>query len=787
MKAIVCCLLAFWCYHDVNAQKNAPPGQTVKGSVTDVQSNAPLSGVTIVITSMTPQKGTAADHNGRFILTDIPVGRHTLKATLLGYEPVLISNFEVTAGKEVVLDITLKENVQKLNTVVVAAPSKNDPINELAQVSARQMNIEEGVRYAGTRNDPSRMAQNFAGVVGSNDASNDIIIRGNSPYGVLWRLEGIDIPNPNHFSSLSATGGPVSMLNSNTLKNSDFLTSAFPATYGNALAGVFDLRLRNGNRDKYEYLAQVGFNGFEGAAEGPISKKNGSSFLIDYRFSLIAVVQALGLKVGTGSNIPNYQDLNFKLDLPTQRSGTFSVIGLGGLSSINFKADPDNTDILYGANDRDRKYRSNTGILGLTHTYTFNAATYGRAFAAFSLAQNTADEKIIAEGKEPQQAADLDFKQLKYSAGYLLNHKFSASNQLTTSVSADLLQLNLHQRTIKKGDALISELVNTDQKAILYKASANWQHFFNDDITMNTGVYAQYFGLNNTYAVEPRWNMKFRLGNGHALTAGAGMHSQLQPLVVYFYEGKDANNKSWLPNKALDFTRSIHTVLGYDAMLGRHLHLKLETYYQHLYDVPVEITPSSFSMLNTGAVFGFSEQSDFVNRGIGRNYGVELTLEKYLQQGFYFLFTQSLFNSEYRGSDLIWRNTAFNTQYVTNFLIGKEWPLSSTFSIGADSKLSYAGGQWYTAYDVPATIDKGYIVYQNQDAFAQRNPAYFRWDLKLSFKWDQPRMTQKFFVDLQNLTFRKNLYMKDINVKTGEIKNVNQIGFFPNFNYQITF
>ncbi len=274
---------------------------------------------------------------------------------------------------------------------------------------------------------------------------------------------------------------------------------------------------------------------------------------------------------------------------------------------------------------------------------------------------------------------------MKYSAGYLLNHKFSASNQLTTSVSAALLQLNLHQRTIKKGDALISELVNTDQKAILYKASANWQHFFNDDITMNTGVYAQYFGLNNTYAVEPRWNMKFRLGNGHALTAGAGMHSQLQPLVVYFYEGKDANNKSWLPNKALDFTRSIHTVLGYDAMLGRHLHLKLETYYQHLYDVPVEITPSSFSMLNTGAVFGFSEQSDFVNKGIGRNYGVELTLEKYLQQGFYFLFTQSVFNSEYRGSDLIWRNTAFNSQYFTNFLIVKEWPLSSSFSIGADS------------------------------------------------------------------------------------------------------
>jgi hypothetical protein len=148
------------------------------------------------------------------------------------------------------------------------------------------------------------MASNFAGVSGANDARNDIIIRGNSPSGLLWQLEGLNIPNPNHFGSLSSTGGPVSMLNNNVLDKSDFMTSAFPAQYGNALSGVFDLSLRNGNNEKYEFLGQVGFNGFELGAEGPFSKNSKSSFLINYRYSTLALFQQIGINFGTGSATP---------------------------------------------------------------------------------------------------------------------------------------------------------------------------------------------------------------------------------------------------------------------------------------------------------------------------------------------------------------------------------------------------------------------------------------------------------------------------------------------------
>ncbi len=279
----------------VSAAQQIHLTQTIKGIVTDEQSGHPLGNVTVAIEDVRPLIAGMSDTTGGFKLKNVPIGRQTLRISFIGYEDVVLRNIEVTSSREVVLEVRLKEKIQKLDEVVVTAGrQKNRAINEAAVVSARQFSVEEAVRYAGSRNDPSRMAQNFAGVSGANDARNDIIVRGNSPAGVLWRMDGIDIPNPNHFSTLGSTGGPVTIINTNTLKNSDFLTSAFPAQYGNAIAAVFDLRMRNGNNEKYEFLGQMGFNGFEFGAEGPLSKKNKSSFLVNYRYSMVASYSSHG-------------------------------------------------------------------------------------------------------------------------------------------------------------------------------------------------------------------------------------------------------------------------------------------------------------------------------------------------------------------------------------------------------------------------------------------------------------------------------------------------------------
>ncbi|WKN41013.1 hypothetical protein [Tunicatimonas pelagia] len=244
------------------------------------------------------------------------------------------SDFPLTGVNVIVLDISLEENVLMGEEVIITAESdKTATNNELATVSSRSFNLEETGRYAGSRNDPARMAANFAEVVVNSDDRNDII-RGNSLSGLLWGLEGIN-PNPSHYGSLSSTGGPVSMLNYNVLDKSDFLIGAFLAEYGNALAGVFDLQLRGGNTEKREFLGQVGFNGFELGMEEPFSKKSKASYIANYRYSTLGAFQALGVNFGTGAATPEYQDLTFKVDIPTKKAGYFTMFGIGGVNSID--------------------------------------------------------------------------------------------------------------------------------------------------------------------------------------------------------------------------------------------------------------------------------------------------------------------------------------------------------------------------------------------------------------------------------------------------------------------
>ena len=771
-----------------NAQNNSFT-QTIKGIVIDDQSNNVLPNVTITIEGLPVNAIT--DEKGFFKLTNIPIGRQNIKASSINYEDAFIANIEITSSKEVVLEIRLKEKVKKLDEVVVqSGRSKLKALNEAAVVSARQLSIDEAFRYSGTRNDPSRMAQNFAGVSGTNDGRNDIIIRGNSPAGVLWRMDGIDIPNPNHFSTLGATGGPVSILNINTLKNSDFLTSVFPAQYGNALAGVFDLRLRNGNSDKNEFIGQTGFNGFEFGAEGPLNKKTKASYLADYRYSMVATLQNLGLNFGTGSATPYYQDGTFKINIPTKKSGTFSLFGLGGESHIHFSPESQGKDNLYSSSDgsiRDRDFKSLTGVLGLSHTQFYTATVSGKIVFAVSGFSSKYYEDIVNSNEPLKRAYYKKQVQYKYSGGYTFNKKINSRYHFTAGIIADVNKLQLQQDNIKDGDSVLTNFVNSNETAALIKTFANLGHRFTDKFSTNIGLYYQQFTLNNSNSIEPRWNIKYQLKQNQSLSFGAGLHSQAQPLEVYFYQSKNNTGQIERTNKNLDFVKSMHSALGYDINFSKQFRLKSEIYAQYIYNAAVEKTSSSFSMLNSGADFGFPEKTSLINNGKGYNYGVELTLERFLHKGLYYLVTASVFQSKYKGSDDVWRNTAFNSNFVINVLGGKEFHLNSKTTFGIDSKLTVTGGQRYTPFDITASQNAGYIIYKTTEAYSLQNKIYLRWDLKFSYIRNLKKITQKWYVDLQNITARENIYIRTLNPKTGIISQINQIGFFPNINYLITF
>ena len=774
--------------------------QTIKGQIIERQTQSTIPFATVIVMETSPLLGTISDVDGYFKIENVPVGRVDVKISYVGYKTVTLSNLDLTTGKEIVLNIEMDESVEMMKEVVIKGEkNKKETINNMACISARTFSIEESQRYAGSNNDVSRMATNYAGVRSANDAVNDIVIRGNSPGGLLWRLEGVDIPNPNHFGDGGATGGPVSMLNNNVLSNSDFMTSAFPAEYGNALSGVFDLKMRNGNSEKHEFLGQVGFNGFEFGAEGPISKENHSSYLINYRYSTLGVLKAMGLNFGTGAAIPQYQDLTMKLNFPSNKYGRISVFALGGKSYIEFlDSERDTTKEkevqFYTTNETDVISENFMGIIGITHTYLINNTTYSR----FTLSASTVKNKGSLDSLSTEDRSNVpwfrnNLTRNKYSASLYMNKKLNVKNNVRIGIFADMKNFNMIDSSLEASINKFQTNVNFEGGTYLFQPYLQWQHKLNDNFTINSGVHFQYLALNNSSSIEPRLGVKWQLAPNKSLSLGYGLHSQMAAMYLYKREVLQSDGTYINPNQDLDFTKSHHFVLGYDQYFSETVRLKAEVYYQHIYDAIIDTEESSFSLLNSSSFSG-DIPNCLMNGGTGYNYGAEFTLEKFMDKGFYFLTTMSLFDSKYQGSDNIERNTAFNGNYVFNLLGGKEFNLVSKKenaknkkSLTIDSRFSIAGGQRYSPLDIEESTQLGRSVYDESQAFSEQMGKYMRIDLRIGYKISGKKTTQEWAFDIQNLTNHQNPLYSNFNAETGEEETINQIGFFPMVLYRISF
>jgi hypothetical protein len=777
------------CTITISAQ--AQSTQTVRGTVLDEVSKTPLIGVNLSIVGSDPFLGSATEVDGTYRIENVPVGRQTLKISYIGYEDQTMPNIVVTAGKEVILNISLVESISQLNEIVVVANTREDKTatnNDLAVVSARSFNVDDTKRYAGALGDPSRMAANFAGVIGGDDSRNDIVVRGNSPTGMLWQLEGLNIPNPNHFGSLNSTGGPVSMLNNNNLDKSDFMTSAFPSQYGNAVAGVFDIQLRAGNNQKSEFVGQIGFNGFEVGAEGPLNKNGKGSYIANYRYSTLGIFNALGIEFGTGSNVPLYQDLNFKVVLPTKGKGKWSIFGLGGTSSIDLlgsEADLENSTDLYGDENSDAFPRYKTGIVGTSFENNISSKTFMKLTAGFSTTDETYTADSLVRGVDNNvvaryQQSEGSFNTTKYSAVGLFRTKFNSKNNLTYGFNADLLNFDFYNRDIYANLGSDSVRIDVEDVTSLFQGFATWRHRFSNKLSINAGAHAQYYALNEQAVLEPRIGFQYIISGKQSLSLGYGIHNQIQNPYTSYVQTKVGDDQYLLTNTDLKFTTSQHTVLTYDWNITDVLRLKAEAYYQSLSNVPVELRASSFSAINTGSSFVPVDQDSLVNDGIGSNYGVELTLERFFSKGFYFLVTTSLFQSRYEGSDNIERNTAYNTQYVANGLFGKEFSLGSKQKfLSINLKVTTIGGKYLTPIDFEASQKYGRTIYKEGEAYTEKQDPYFRTDLKIAYRKEYKKSTLEIALDLQNVTNNQNIFSQSYNPRTNTIVTQYQQGFFP--------
>ena len=765
------------------AQNNT---QTIRGNITDKLSQSPLIGAAIQLTTL--KMGSISDSLGNYSLTAIPPDRYEIKISCFGYKTLIIPNVIVTSGKEVILDIALEEDFKQLNEVVVKGENKGASINKLATVSARTFSMEEVNRYAGGRSDPARLAANFAGVSAPDDSRNDIVIRGNSPVGVLWRIDGMNVTNPNHFASVGTTGGAVSAINTNLLKNSDFFTSAFPSEYGNATSGVFDLGFRNGNNRKRETTLQAGvITGLELTTEGPFSKKSDASYLVGYRYSLAGIAQAVGIDIGTTAT-PTYQDLSFKLNSGNTKFGKFSMFGILATSTINISGGSSST--LYG-NGNQVDFSSKIGIGGINHfkqlnSKSFISSTIGINYSATN--QTGYDFDHMTDSIFTREVSKVAKTTYFLSSSY--NLKINSRLFFKAGVQDELINLDLYYKTKANIFEPEKQIWDYQSSTNLVQAFAHLKYAISSKLTLNTGVHSQYFFLNKATSIEPRVGLVYNATRKSSFNLGYGLHSQMQPINVYFLQSADLNGNILYNNKNLDFTKSHHFVLGYNLQPFADWRIKTEVYYQSIYNVPVTSYSNSYSMLNTGSTFKTDLTDSLINTGTGSNYGLELTVEKFFSKGYYGLVTASIYNSSYTGSDGVERNTAFNGKYVYNILAGKEWKIGQNkrnrFSV--DMKFTNAGGRAFTPIDLTASNAIGREVLST-DAFSSHYANYYRLDFKAGFTLNSAKrkIAQTFSLDLQNVTNHKNVFSQSYDSKMKNISTTYQLGFFPNVVYKIQF
>ncbi len=775
------CLTSFFSH----AQK---PSQTIRGVVLDAITRETLPGVHVVLVDKS--RGTTTDKEGRFFMQDIPVGRYSLQISFIGYKPLIIPELLVVSGRELVLEIEMETALYKLDEVEVKPTARKDrPINSMASVSARTFSVEEASRYAGALDDPGRMAGNFAGVTTAGVAVNAIVVRGNSPKGLLWRLEGVDIPVPSHFSGSNvAGGGGLTMFSSQLLANSDFYTGAFPAEFGNATAGVFDMKLRNGNNRKKEYAAQIGVQGVEFAAEGPLKKGYDGSYLFNYRYSTMALIFPLLPEMENSDELPIYQDLSFKMNLPAGKAGIFALWGIGGLSKSTMNGFDDVEKWIYPESRVDMNFHYNMGIGGISHTSRLSPKTFIKSNLALTASQHIYHKKSRLDETNPTRLFpiyNMDITSGITILSTLITHAANPRFSFKTGLNA-----NLHNYQLM-GDALdyqTNSLTNTmDGKGNSWLINAHLQGKYNlsEKVSLLAGLNTSWFELNNEIRVEPRLSASWQVSPKQSISIGYGNHSQIEPLFVYFVTNTDEQTgRISYPNQNLKRMRAHHFVLAYDWSITDNTRLKIEPYYQLMTDVPV-VDETSYSMINFLSDWTF--EKTLVNQGKGTNKGLDITFERFLKDGLYVMTTASIYKSEYVGGDGIKQRSRYDGGYVLNLLGGKEWQIRDKNLLGVNMKFTFMGPYWYHPVDEVKTQEVKDIVYDENKGFTDRHSNMESiTDLTLSYRINGQKVSSVIKLQVRNILGRQ-YQGKKYNLESNTVENDFFTSPVPFVSYKIEF
>jgi hypothetical protein len=738
------------------------PTQNIKGKVFDRDSKNPLVGATVYLADSSLQIGAYTDENGEFRLENVPVGRQTVLAKYASYADYTSSSLILTSGKETELNIAMTEQIGPAVEIKANSDQQKTakPVNDFSEVSTRSFSIEQVQRYPASLSDPSRMAMALPGVQASRDFQNDIIIRGNAPVGLLWRLEGVDILNPNHFARISGSGGSISMFSLSLMSESDFSTGAFAPEYGNAFGGVFDMKFRKGNMEKREYTIRAGVIGLDFATEGPI-KKGKSSYLVNYRYSTLGLLEKAGIRLSFNNSASYFQDLSFNIAQKVGKNGNLSIFGVGGDSRVRVTSTTDTTkwktvDDYFGSD-----YHTQTGIAGITYTHLLDDKSYIRAAftASRQYIRSTENVLMIQQDKSVDSIPNSNekYRIAQFSSHVFYNRKFSSRLTMKTGILGKEVTHNFYSYYYnyaqKKSDTLLQGKGNNFWVIQPY-IQARFR--VNEKLTLTGGVHAMALLMNKTYSVEPRLAAAYKLNANHSFSLAYGLHGQTVPIGTYYATVKDSlTGKLIQPNLNLNIIKAHHLVFAYNFTFLEAMRLRVEAYYQYLYKLPVSPNiNSTYMALNERFSYG---RGYLVSKGTGQNYGVDVSLEQFFSNRMFFLLMGSLFRSEYTPLNGKTYSTRNDSRYNTSLMVGKEWNIVKAGTIEAGFRASYTGGLHYTPVDTLASKTQGYYVGTDSLAFTGIYPYTFRVDSRVAYRWSAKKYSFILSLDIQNTFNRKNV------------------------------
>lgn len=791
------------------------PTQTIKGRVLDIASHKPIAAAKLTVIAEGKRISALSDAQGNYRLERVPVGRQAVNCIADGYDPYISPSIILTSAKEFELNIELEEMFggmldptqavkgpdktfkehekaadagkdekpyETATVEILATRSKDKPVNEFSLIGARSFTTEQVQRYPNTFNDPGRMAMAYPGVEQLASDAADILVRGNSPMGVSWRLEGVEIFAPNHFSRPGTSGGGISIFSLSLLGTSDFVMGGFAPEYGNTTAGVFDMHFREGNKNQQEYTFRAGIIGLDLATEGPI-RRGKSSYLANYRYSTLGILDRAGFHLTDPNTRNEFQDLSYNVVTDIGKKGKLTFFGLGGYSHSWNPREGEPAKWTTRGDRMASNSQTFAATMGASYTHTLDDKSYVYVVLSGTGSLNHDTEDTVNTALQPYETLTEIYQTIRYTAYAAYNRKISTRLTLKTGLYGNLLMYN-YVRNFWDFNNLVRQY-QFDSKG----ATQSWQpyaqmHFrANGKLTFVGGFNVQHLALNKTTEFDPRLSAEYKLTLRQTVSLSVGKYSQMLPLGDYFYRLRDAANRPYYPNMSLEMLKSIQGGLAYSMVFPGDFRVRAESYYQYYYRVPVNTKPNdTYTLLNRRWNY---TRDVLENSGTWTNKGVELTVDKFFSKTYFFLAGVSLFNSTYTNREGKVFEGNFNRRYSFKFMANKEIPLGNA-AIELGLRSIYAGGFPDTPFSVDAqgNVQRDYF----NDYNATHLPAFWRIDTRFALRWSLDKADHVIALDIQNVTNHQNaMQITDFDAVNRKQLYYRNSGFAPILSYVLNF